>query len=269
MLQSVCYSHMGKRLTNEDNFLFNKIWINEKSLNELCYEYYIMMSSEYANNITFYAIADGMGGHNGGEVASRICVEKLAEIEKIAKTLVSLKDIVKLVQSSIDSINKNICNIGNTNIKLNGMGTTLVLLITYGNEYAILNIGDSRAYYFDGNTLTQLTKDHTEGQRLLDLGLLSRKEIMRFPARKHLNRYIGYDKQGFILQADEYYPTLHRGIILLCSDGITDTLTNEQISKIFLSEKDINIIGKILIEQAIAQPNADNATAILVRIEGE
>lgn len=269
ILKSICLAHVGKRDKYEDNFLIAGQQIDSNALNMLVQNKIFSLSSRINSKVSFFAISDGMGGHNGGDVASCICVEKLAEIEKIAKTLLSLKDIVKLVQSSIDSINKNICNIGHTHIELNGMGTTLVLFITYGSEYTILNIGDSRAYYFYGNTLTQLTKDHTEGQRLLDLGLLSRKEIMRFPARKHLNRYIGYDKQGFILQADEYYPTLHGGIILLCSDGITDTLTNEQISKIFLSEKDINIIGKMLIEQAVAHPNADNATAILVKIGGE
>ncbi|MGN0422614.1 MAG: PP2C family protein-serine/threonine phosphatase, partial [Lachnospiraceae bacterium] len=128
----------------------------------------------------------------------------------------------------------------------------------------VLNIGDSRAYHFNNEALIQITKDHTEGQRMLDLGLLTRKELSGFPARKNLNRYIGYGQSGYVLRADEYYPVLEDGIILLCSDGISDFLSDTRISEILCSENNLEIAGKQLINEAVSSHNADNATAILI-----
>ncbi len=268
MIKSICLSHVGKRSQNEDNFLFDECWIDELSRNTRLHNQLISLSLKRDRNVNFFAVADGMGGHSAGEVASHICVETLADVEKRAQAQTSLEGVVRLTQLAISSINEEVCAMGRSNLEMKGMGTTLVILITYGSEYAVLNIGDSRAYHFDGHTLTQLTKDHTEGQRMLDLGLLSRKELADFPARKNLSRYIGYDKRGFILQADEYYPVLDEGVVLLCSDGITDSLSDLQIADVLASNRDIEIAGRMLIEQAIVQPNADNATAILVEIGG-
>ena len=259
---------MGKRSTNEDNFLFAKRWINEKTRDMRLHDQLITLYSKPTEVVNFFAIADGMGGHNAGEIASRICVKTLANVENGLQSPSSLAYVVQLVQSTIASMNSEVCSCGRNNVELKGMGTTLVMLISLDGEYAILNIGDSRAYHFNGHILTQLTKDHTEGQRMLDLGLLSRKELAEFPARKNLSRYIGYDRQGFILQADEYYPALDGGIVLLCSDGITDSLADEEIFDILSMNRNIEIAGKMLIEQAVAQPNADNSTAILIQIGG-
>ena len=99
---------------------------------------------------------------------------------------------------------------------------------------------------------------------MLYLGLLTRKELSGFPARKNLNRYIGYGQSGYVLRADEYYPVLEDGIILLCSDGISDFLSDTRISEILCSENNLEIAGKQLINEAVSSHNADNATAILI-----
>ena len=263
-----CCSHIGSRSNYEDNLLAIDYRLNSESLRKLAQKQIVSMSSFSQRQTCFFVIADGMGGHNAGEMASHICVAALADVEKKIHAFSSIEEIVRTVQSSIVSINAKVTDLGCSHIELKGMGTTLVMLIAHEREYAILNIGDSRAYHFDMHSLTQLTKDHTEGQRMLDLGLLSRKELAEFPARKNLSRYIGYDRQGFILQADEYYPALDGGIVLLCSDGITDSLADEQIFDILSTNRDIEIAGRMLIEQAVAQPNADNATAILIQIGG-
>ena len=149
-------------------------------------------------------------------------MERLSEIENELQSCSSVKEAVKILQGEIAQINRIVSEQGNRSEELRGMGATLVMLIICDSECAIMNIGDSRAYQFDGESLIQLTKDHTEGQRMLDLGLLSRKELAGFPARKNLTRYVGYDQEGYILRADEYYPVWKSGIILLCSDGVTD-----------------------------------------------
>ena len=144
------------------------------------------------------------------------------------------------------------------------MGATLVLFVVCGNECAVLNIGDSRAYYSINGKLVQITKDNTEGQRMLDLGLLTRKELFGFPARKNLNRYIGFAQNGYVLQADEYYPALDGGVVILCSDGISDFVSDARIAEILNLGTNLEVAGKQLIDEAVASQNADNATVMLI-----
>lgn len=177
---------------------------------------------------------------------------------------ISLDEAVAYLQTVIAEINNTVCEQSQMNSDLKGMGATLVLFVLCGMNCAVLNIGDSRAYHYNKGSLVQITKDHTEGQRMLDLGLLTRKELSGFPARKNLNRYIGYRQNGYVLQADEYYPTLEGGMILLCSDGISDFISDPRIAEILSFESDLEIVGKKLIDEAIVSHKADNATVMLI-----
>ena len=263
-----CLTHIGKRLYHEDNFLFDGKYLETDEQDHLSNRQLFCITTTRFPRVNYFAISDGMGGHNAGEVASRICVEKLAKLKNLIQNCSSIKEAVTLFQSAIAEINTTVCEMGRSHTELKGMGTTLVLFVVCGTESAILNIGDSRAYYFsfNDNTLTQITKDNTEGQRMLDLGLLTRKELVGFPARKNLSRYIGYGQNGFVLQADEYYPIFGNGIFILCSDGISDSLSDNQISEILCSTSNLEGAGKRLIREAIATHNADNATVILIPV---
>ena len=264
MDKPVCSSHIGKRPNHEDNFLIDGSYlssdIQKRMSDKRCY----FVNGASSSNIHLYAVSDGMGGHNAGEVASRICVERLSLAYNELQQSRSLKEAVTYLQAIIAEINDTVCNMSRKQPELKGMGATLVLLIAYKDEYALLNIGDSRAYYFSDSTITQITKDHTEGQRMLDLGLLTRKELSGFPARKNLNRYIGYNQNGYVLQADEYYPVLENGVVLLCSDGISDFLSNDQIVEILSAASNLEIAVRQLVDKAVSALNADNATAILI-----
>lgn len=264
MDKPICYSHIGKRLNQEDNFLINGSYLSSDIQNQMINKHCYFINGASFSKIHLYAVSDGMGGHNAGEVASRICVERLSLAYNELQQSCTLKEAVAYLQAVIAEINNTVCNMSHKQPELKGMGATLVLLLVYKDEYAILNVGDSRAYYFNGTTITQITKDHTEGQRTLDLGLLTRKELSGFPARKNLNRYIGYDQSGYVLQADEYYPVLENGVVLLCSDGISDFLSNAQIFEILSTASNLEIAGLQLINEAVSAPNADNATAILI-----
>ncbi len=261
---AVCISHIGKRPNHEDNFLIDGSYLTSASQKQMSDNRCYFISDVPFSNIHLFAVSDGMGGHNAGEVASRICVEKLSLAYSELQHSSSLKEAVTYIQTVIAEINDTVCNMSRKQPELKGMGATLVLLIAYKDEYAILNIGDSRAYHFSDSKIAQITKDHTEGQRMLDLGLLTRKELAGFPARKNLNRYIGYGQTGYVLRADEYYPVLENGVILLCSDGISDFLSNARISEILSAENNLEFAGKQLINEAVIAPNADNATAILI-----
>lgn len=131
-----------------------------------------------------FAVSDGMGGHNAGEVASRICVEELASAYSMLQRTASLQEAVTFLQEVIAQINEKVCEMSHRRTDLKGMGATLVLMVTYGTELAVLNIGDSRAYQFTDDVMTQITKDHTEGQRMLDIGLLTRKRTFGFSRPK-------------------------------------------------------------------------------------
>jgi protein phosphatase len=101
---------------------------------------------------------------------------------------------------------------------------------------------------------------------MLDLGLLSRKELSGFSARKNLSRYIGFNGNGLVLRADEYYPFYENGMFLLCSDGISDSLAESEIVDVFREENDIATAAKKLIQRAVDGDNSDNATVIFVPI---
>lgn len=261
---AVCISHIGKRPNHEDNFFLNGSYLPSDIQKQMGEHHYYFASSTASSRVQLFAVSDGMGGHNAGEIASRICVEKLAVAYNELQHAHSLIEAITYLQTIIAEINDNVCNMSHKQPELKGMGATLVLLLVYKDEYTILNVGDSRAYYFNGTTITQITKDHTEGQRMLDLGLLTRKELSGFSARKNLNRYIGYAPNGYILQADEYHPDLENGVILLCSDGISDFLSNAQISGILSTASSLEIAGRQLVNEAVSALNADNATAILI-----
>lgn len=264
MDKPICYSHIGKRPDHEDNFLIDGSYLTSDVQKQMADNRCYFVSDVSFSNIHLYAVSDGMGGHNAGEVASRICVEKLSLAYSELQHSHSLKQAVTYLQTVIAEINDTVWNMSRKKPELKGMGATLVLLLAYKGEYAILNIGDSRAYHFSDTTITQITKDHTEGQRMLDLGLLTRKELSGFPARKNLNRYIGYGQNGYVLRADEYYPVLENGVILLCSDGISDFLSNAQISEILSTANNLEVAGRQLVYEAVSALNADNATAILI-----
>ncbi len=263
---AVCFTHIGKRLNHEDNFLFYGRYLTcdmQRKMPDCCCVHITEdMKSEYG--VHLFAVSDGMGGHNAGEMASRICVERLAEEEKKIQGCSSVREVMLRLQSEIAEINTAVCEMGRRDRKLKGMGATLVVFAVCGRKYGVLNIGDSRAYAYIGNTLTQITKDNTEGQRMLDLGLLTRKELDAFPAKKNLSRYIGYDRNGFVLEADEYYPALGKGTLLLCSDGISDFLSEDRISAILGAEDRLEDAAGRLMEEAVSTYNADNATVILI-----
>lgn len=266
VLEAVCLTHIGKRLNHEDNFLFNGMYLTSEMQKQMSDTGSFFIHNDRTSKVSLFVISDGMGGHNAGEIASRICVEKIAEIENKLQYCSSIKEVVAQIQKCIEEINVIVCTMSHSDDKLKGMGATLVLIVIFENEYAILNIGDSRGYFFDGNIFTQITKDHTEGQRLLDLGLLTRKELDNFPAKRNLSRYIGYGDSSFVLQADEYYDHVGNGLVMICSDGISDFLSENQMIDIIQSEENIDSIGKKMMESAVAHKNADNATIILIRM---
>lgn len=265
-LYAVCFSHIGKRLTHEDNFLIKNNYLTSDMQRRMSDRHCCFFCGKSSSRVALYAVSDGMGGHNAGEIASQVCVEMLAAAQKKIQQYNSIEDVVACLQSVIEAINKKVCAMSNENSEMIGMGATLVLFVACGDKYAVLNVGDSRAYYLYNQQIAQITKDNTEGQRMLDLGLLTRKELLSFPARKNLNRYIGLYQSGYTLRADEYYLIADEGFVILCSDGISDSVSNERILEIFNLEKTAEDAGKRLIDEAVASQYSDNATIMIIKL---
>lgn len=266
MVRAACTSNIGMRPTHEDNFLLNGHIINEEVQEKMPAIHAVQYQSVCSQKVNIIAVSDGMGGHNAGEVASRYCVQTLARIEKDVQLCEDLESVIDIIQAEINEINHDICRLSKQKTELAGMGATLVVFVSFGSEYAILNIGDSRAYHYDGIEMSQITIDHTEGQRMLNLGILTRKELLDFPARKNLNRYVGYDSPGYVLQADVFRRMFETGIILLCTDGISDNISERAAEEILLGDADIWNASQTLVERAVKSPCSDNATAMLIQL---
>lgn len=267
-INAVCITQIGRRPNHEDNFLLNGRWLTSEMQRQMINGLPVCLKSESSERVQIYMICDGMGGHQAGEVASFLCVEQFHAIREQIQSCATLQKAVDMLQQTVANANTVIFNAGQKDKSLRGMGTTLVLAVIVDGKCAVLHIGDSRAYWFDGNTLSRMTCDHTEGQRMLDLGLLTQRELADFPARKNLNHYVGCKEPGYVLSAEIYELKPQPGILLLCSDGVSDALTDYEIQGILRTQTDLEKAGRQLVSEAVATPQADNATAMLLTLRG-
>lgn len=266
--KSVCFSHIGGRSNHEDNFLVGSAFLGAEQQRDMVHTRGLGFRYASSDRVQLFAVSDGMGGHKAGEVASRMVVTSLQQLNKDIQATASMEEAVQVLQQGIARINNEVKNAGLRSPDCQGMGATLVVFLIHGTDLAVLNVGDSRAYSFDGTQLVQITKDNTEGQRLLDLGLLTKEELISFPARKHLSRCMGHGQAGYVLNADVYRPQLNKGLLLLCSDGISDAVSQQELTSIITTENSLENAGKMILEKAVANPKADNATLIIISIGG-
>jgi PPM family protein phosphatase len=213
------------------------------------------------------AVADGMGGHAAGEVASRIAIEVL---QALAPTLVSTdldEDSVEdLLMHSLHSIDSEISAITDEEIEKRGMGTTLTALLIRGKYISLLHVGDSRCYRLRGNTLEQLSNDHTVIQELLDQGAISVAEAAEHPQRSMLTQALRGD--GDVTPVLQMYEVKKGDRYLLCSDGLSGVLTDKEI-KIGLKKTDKDEAVKFLVDATYVNGAPDNVTVLIADISDE
>lgn len=199
------------------------------------------------------AVADGMGGHAGGEVASTIAITALVTTQSSADFLLS-------ITSEID---RTILSKSKSNPDLEGMGTTLTALHINADTAELLHVGDSRCYAFSGGKLNQLSIDHTVMQELIDQGRITPEEALSHPQRSLLTQALmGSSEINPVIQL---YPIKPGDQFLLCSDGLTAVLSDFEIVKIIKK-----FSGQELVENLIAETKAkgapDNVTVIWAEI---
>jgi serine/threonine protein phosphatase PrpC len=219
-------------------------------------------SAIYGANLI--AVADGMGGHAGGEVASAIAINALAQLLPVISDpeidIDSREDLFLNITYEIDS---QILEKSKQNPELAGMGTTLTALNISGDNVELLHIGDSRCYRYRDNKLEQLSYDHTVMQELLDQGRLTPEEVFDHPQRSLLTQALMGDSGldpilvSYEIKVDDQF--------LLCSDGLTNLLSDYEIGKIIESKSGDDVITA-LITEVKAKGAPDNITIIWAQV---
>ncbi len=211
-----------------------------------------------------FIVADGMGGHAAGEVASDLAVRTLAhEIGSVGDLSVAEASarMRAAIQAANDAIYAQTCS-GDIRRR---MGTTATVLVLMRSRYLIGQVGDSRAYLFRNGGLSQLTKDHSLVQEQVDAGLLAPHQARIHPFRNVITRCVGVSGE---VDPDIYRGSLQRGdTLLLSSDGLTGMLEEEHLIRILSSEGGPGCWTDRLVTEANCRGGLDNVTAIVIRID--
>lgn len=223
-----------------------------RTLNEDSCNYY------ECSRFKIYVVADGMGGHNAGEVASKMAIDGVIEFIKDNINLCDEKDILR---EAINFVNKKIFYYSHERDDLNGMGTTITACLLGVEKIYIANVGDSTTFGIKDNIIEKITKDHSLVQELVDLGTISAKEAVNHPKKNIITRAVGTNENVqvdiFEMEKNQY------DLFLLCSDGLTNEVTNEQIISVMLNSESFNEACKNLIEIANKNGGRDNITVLL------
>ena len=179
-------------------------------------------------------VADGMGGHRKGEVASSIVVSHLGKRFNETPSIGSKLDAVNWLNDNINVINKAILDYGEQNEDSKGLGTTIVVALLTKNYLIFGNIGDSSGYVVKNNKLHKVTKDHTLVNLLVDAGNLTEEEAKTHPKKNVLMKALGASEK---VELDIFDVDMESDAIMLCSDGLTNMLTEEQIEKVLIDEE--------------------------------
>lgn len=210
---------------------------------------------------SLFVVADGMGGHDAGEVASRIAVETVCrEIGEGIKQ--RNHELLGLIEYAVQQANNLVNREGAS--KGSNMGTTLSLALLTGDTATIASVGDSRVYWMESGTLTQITQDHSLVASLVTAGELTKEGARTHPRSNILFRTVGRPER---IAVDTFQIALKKGgILLLCTDGLWGALSDESINQVLASHDDARSAGEKLVEMANAQGGKDNITAVVVRI---
>lgn len=212
-----------------------------------------------------FIVADGMGGHAAGEVASemavRIIARELGDISRVTNTEAS-----DLIRNSIIRANSTIFQRTLSEQDKRGMGTTATAMVIIGDNYLIGQVGDSRAYLLRDGTLVQLTKDHSYVQEQVDAGYLSPEEARTHPYSNVITRCVGANVD---VTPDVYSGTLQAGdVYLLASDGLTGMIEDEDLMGLMEKVREPQQLADELVDEANRRGGLDNVTVIVIRVDG-
>ncbi len=224
-------------------------------------DYYYISNPE--DPLKIYILADGMGGYNGGEIASKLATTiALSYIQSnFENTPKEREDILKLVKSAMEYANMVVYEKSKEQKELEGMGTTLEVCLIYNNKLYLGHVGDSRIYRLRGEFFRKLTHDHSYVQKLVKDGTITQEEADHHPKKNMLMKALGCT--AFVEPDVTVKGFIKDDIILICSDGLTNMVEEQEIYNIL--KKEGTLAAEKLVEKANENGGYDNITAIVIR----
>ena len=219
-----------------------------------------MYTSETAvgNLPNLFLLADGMGGHAAGDYASRFTVEKVVEL--VGKS--TFTEPVAIIKQAISEANALLLAEADKDVSRQGMGTTLVTATIIDNRMYVSNVGDSRLYVVSDDKMIQVTRDHSLVEEMVRLGEMDKEDAKVHPDKNIITRAVGVLPE---VSADFFEVELEPGdMILMCSDGLTNMVRDEEIRQIILGQRDIVEKAEKLVETANKNGGRDNITVVLI-----
>lgn len=225
---------------------------NIRNLNEDYADYYEDI------NYKVYVLADGMGGHNAGEIASKAASKALI---KYIRDNMDIYNTKELLENAVKYANSKVFNLSHCSESYTGMGTTLVACLITKDIILVANIGDSSCYGIKGKEIVKITKDHSLVQELVDCGSISLEEAVNHPQRNVITRAIGTEKD---VDADIYEIRVREyDFFLMCSDGLSNEVDLSIIKSYNFEETELQNICEKLVESAKLNGGRDNITVML------
>lgn len=219
-------------------------------------------------------LADGMGGHNAGEIASGMATNLIkTEIGSALDEHHSFaidpetgrSEAQDLLRDQITKANSSIYQISQSQSRYSGMGTTLVAALFYDNRVTVAHVGDSRLYRLRGDTLEQLTKDHSLIQEQLDIGVITREEAEHSTNQNLVMRALGVEEE--VVPEMHDFDTQPGDLYLLCSDGLTDMVNDDDITGLLKAAgTDLDACAQSLVQRANDNGGRDNVSVVLIRV---
>lgn len=240
------------------------------------YEYYAVTHSGLirSNNEDYYnvsplsggsdilaVIADGMGGHKSGEIASKLAVDTF--VRAFNDQSVQYNSASDRLSYALGIANQTVFKASKDKFRLSNMGTTLTACYVQNNKATFLNVGDSRAYVVHNNIAEQITKDHSVVQELLQKDIITEEEAENHPQKNMITRAIGIEPE---VNGDLFTKTLFEGdCIMLCTDGLNKHIPIENVGLLFDTTCTTQAIANTLLDLALAKGGTDNITIITIR----
>lgn len=233
-------TEQGRRKNNEDSFF------------------------KYSNDKLYGGmIADGMGGHNKGDAASKLAVNIIKEyiMSHFSSDMDSF-DVSELLRTAVIKANEKIYQMSVKNPLYEGMGTTATIAMVFDKSLITAHVGDSRAYIIDDKGVQRLTKDHSYVSELIERGVIGEEEAKRHPKRNCITRAVGTERSIIV---DINIKKYKGETVLLCSDGLWAYVEDEKIYDIIKNNNEIDEAAKQLVEMAMLNESSDNITAVIFK----
>lgn len=215
-------------------------------------------------SFSILALCDGMGGAKAGQLASEIALDAfMSESIALLSDRKNKEQLCHYVAAAATHANDSVFERARADARCEGMGTTLVAVIVKGRSCCIVNVGDSRAYLISGGAIVQLTRDHSLVEEMIDRGSITREQAKNHPRKNVITRALGADE---LVEVDIFTPELKKNdLLLLCSDGLSNTLTDAEILEIISNQKNLPKMGQDLLDAALFRGAPDNVTVGLLR----